>query len=118
MGVTRSERRPAEPVLAGSLVGEPSRGQPGVLDVVPPFANHLPVRVAFGDGVVARLPQVLADLGVRRPWVLADAHALRVPALERALSAVVDGLDPVVEVAPAGEPTVERVDELGHPRLR
>ena len=37
-----------------------------------PFANHLPVDVRFGEGVLATLPAVLADLGAHRPFVLLD----------------------------------------------
>ncbi len=83
------------------------------MEPVPPFANHLPVRVAFGDGVVARLPDVLAELGARRPFVLADEQAAEVPALRRALGAARDRGALRLELAPPGEPTVERVDALG-----
>ena len=39
---------------------------------IPPFGNHLPVRVRFGEGVAATLPDVLAELGSSRVFLMVD----------------------------------------------
>ena len=68
-----------------------------------PFANHLPVDVRFGDGVLATLPAVLANLGARRPFVFLD------PALA-ALELELDGERFVLD---GREPTPATVDGAG-----
>jgi alcohol dehydrogenase len=79
---------------------------------VPPFSNHLPVRIRFGAGTAAELPGVLAEHGARRVFVAIDAG------LEDGLPAIADALGELaaagVEVVrfakPPGEPTVAVVD--------
>jgi len=75
------------------------------LEPLGPFTSHLPVRVRFGDGVLAQLPEVLADLGARRPLAFVDAAVAQLPAV----AAVLDGLATVQALAP-GEPSIEDVD--------
>ena len=48
-----------------------------------PFTSHLPVRVRFGDGVLAQLPEVLADLAAHRPIAFVDAAVAQLPARAR-----------------------------------
>jgi alcohol dehydrogenase len=72
---------------------------------LPPFANHLPVRVRFGDGALDELPTVLAELGARVPLVFADAAVADRSELRAALPA-----GATLAVLAAGEPTVESVD--------
>ncbi len=76
------------------------------------FANHLPVQIRFGDGVIADLARVLATLGARRPFVLVDAGVRNVAPVRAALAAL-DVDDVAVVIAPPGEPTLAMVDELG-----
>ncbi len=52
------------------------------------FTSHLPVRVRFGDGVLAQLPDVLAALGARRPIAFVDAAVAQLPDVAAALGAV------------------------------
>jgi alcohol dehydrogenase len=74
-----------------------------------PFSFHLPVRIRFGEGAVAALPEVLAELGARAPTVVVEAPVAALADVARAIA----GLD-VYEKAP-GEPTVALVDDLvGH----
>jgi choline dehydrogenase len=73
---------------------------------VEPFSFHLPVRIRFGEGAVAALPEVLAELGATAPTVVVEAP---VAALEDVATAIA-GRD-VYEKAP-GEPTVTLVDDL------
>jgi hypothetical protein len=39
---------------------------------IPPFLNHLPVRIRFGDGVASELPEVLRSYGADRVSVMID----------------------------------------------
>lgn len=82
------------------------------LPPLPGFANHLPVRIRFGDGVARELPAVLDALGARRPVAFVDPALAERPAIRALLPAgtVVVAVDP-------GEPTVASVDAAGE-RLR
>jgi choline dehydrogenase len=73
---------------------------------VEPFAVHLPVRIRFGEGAVAELPDVLAELGAEAPTVVVEAPVAGLADVARAIA----GLD--VYEKPPGEPTVALVDEL------
>ena len=42
------------------------------MNVIPAFGNHLPVRVRFGEGVASTLPDVLAELGATRVFLMVD----------------------------------------------
>jgi alcohol dehydrogenase len=79
---------------------------------VAPFANHLPVRIQFGDGVAARLGEVVAAEGAERVVVVIDAG------LEEASGAVAEAIaglhsragSVAREVKAPGEPTDTTVD--------
>ncbi len=74
--------------------------------MIAPFSFHLPVKVRFGEGAVAALPEVLAELGATAPTVVVEA-----PVAELAdVAAAIAGLD--VYAKPPGEPTVALVDAL------
>ena len=70
-----------------------------------PFTSHLPVRVRFGDGVLAQLPEVLADLAAHRPIAFVDAAVAQLPAVREAL-----GAGTTIHTLAAGEPAVEDID--------
>lgn len=74
--------------------------------MIAPFSFQLPVRIRFGEGVVAGLPDVLAELGARRAAAIVEAPVARNPAVAAALR----GID--VHVKDPGEPTVEGVEAL------
>ena len=80
---------------------------------VTPFHAHLPVRIAFGDGVLAELRGALAALGSTAALVVVEEpvaeHASVVDALASAESAGLR-LDRVVKGP--GEPTFALADEL------
>jgi choline dehydrogenase len=82
-------------------------------DDVAPFRSHLPVKIAFGDGVMAELAAALGEESVESALVVAEApvaeHADVVAALGAAVAAGIS-LDRVVKEP--GEPTFELVDEL------
>ena len=80
---------------------------------VTPFRAHLPVRIAFGDGVLAELPGALAALGATAALVVVEEpvaeHASVVEALATAESGGVR-LERVVKGP--GEPSFALADEL------
>jgi len=71
-----------------------------------PFSFHLPVRIRFGEGVVAALPDVLAELEAHTATVVVEAPVAAIPAVADAIA----GLD--VFEKPPGEPTAAAVDAL------
>ncbi len=74
--------------------------------MIEPFSFHLPVRIRFGEGVVAGLPEVLAELGASAATVVCEQPVADLPAVAAAIA----GLD--VYRKPPGEPTAELVDAL------
>jgi alcohol dehydrogenase len=73
-----------------------------------PFGNHLPVRIRFGEGVFASLPDVLAGDGLSRPFVVVDAFLERSPQIVHVLEQLAEAGR---YVKAAGEPTVDEVGE-------
>ena len=64
------------------------------------FGFHLPVRIQFGEGASSALPDVLSELGARRPVAIAD----------EAVAGLAGGMETLVK--PGGEPTVAMVAEI------
>jgi len=80
---------------------------------VTPFRAHLPVRIAFGDGVLAGLRDALDELGSTAALVVVEEPVAEHPAVVEALAAAQGGgvrLDRVVKGP--GEPTFALADEL------
>ncbi len=80
---------------------------------IPPFANHLPVKVRFGEGVAGTLPDVLGELGATGVFLMVDEGIERFnPAAADLLAAL--AARPELTVTrfdkPAAEPTIEMVD--------
>jgi choline dehydrogenase len=71
------------------------------------FGNHLPVRIRFGEGVLASRPDVLASEGAARPFLVVDEFVQTLPSV----ASVVHAIAPVATfVKAAGEPTVDDVE--------
>jgi alcohol dehydrogenase class IV len=79
---------------------------------VPAFANHLPVRIRFGDGVAGELADVLRNHGARCVLVIIDADLEAASAAIAASLAGVEaaGIAAVRYLKPPGEPTTDMVD--------
>ena len=76
---------------------------------IPPFRNHLPVKIQFGDGVAGELAEVLSEEGARRPLVVMDAGLDGlIPGVAAALRSL-DGGERFEKAA--GEPTVGLVEQ-------
>jgi alcohol dehydrogenase len=67
------------------------------------FSNFLPVRIRFGDGVAAELPEILAGAGLTRPFVVLDPNVPDPPLPAGA----------VVYEIPRQEPTTDTVEACG-----
>src|SRR6187551_665832 len=80
---------------------------------VTPFHAQLPVRIAFGDGVLAELPDALTALGATTALVVVEQPVAEHPSVAAALTTAEGSglrLDRVVK-AP-GEPTFALADDL------
>ena len=76
-------------------------------DQIAPFGNHLPVRIRFGEGAVASLPETLATEAASRPFVIVDEAVQSLPPVAAALDGVAEAGRFVK--APA-EPTIADVE--------
>jgi alcohol dehydrogenase len=80
---------------------------------VTPFHAQLPVRIAFGDGVLAELPDALTALGATTALVVVEQPVAENPSVVAALTTAEGSglrLDRVVKSP--GEPTFALADEL------
>jgi alcohol dehydrogenase len=82
------------------------------MDTIGSFGAHLPVRIAFGDGVIGELPGALEALGSTGALVVVEEPVAEHPAVVDAVAATGSGvlLDRVVKGP--GEPTFALADEL------
>jgi choline dehydrogenase len=80
---------------------------------VTPFSSHLPVRISFGDGTIAQLPDVLAALGADSALLVVEEPVAEHPDVMAALAAA-EGAGVRLErvVKGPGEPTFALADEL------
>lgn len=80
---------------------------------VPPFFNHLPVRIRFGDGIASELPAVLRSCRAERVLVMFDAGIEEVNAAAGECIASLSGAGLELErfAKQPGEPTVDVVDQ-------
>jgi alcohol dehydrogenase len=78
------------------------------------FNNHLPVKVKFGEGISTALPVVIDELGASKVFLMVDAG---IEKFNPAAKALIDRLVSISHLTvtifekPAGEPTVEMVDD-------
>ena len=72
------------------------------------FGNHLPVRIRFGEGVLATLGAVLEGESAGRPFVVVDEFVQTLPAVQAALTAVAGEV--TLHAKSAREPTVDEVE--------
>jgi len=80
---------------------------------IPAFANHLPVRVRFGEGVAGTLPDVLAEVGAAAVFLMVDEGIERHNPAAAEVIAALDGRGEWTVTRfdkPAAEPTLEMVD--------
>ncbi|MBS1879604.1 MAG: iron-containing alcohol dehydrogenase [Actinobacteria bacterium] len=81
-------------------------------EIVAPFANHLPVRIRFGDGVALELPEIVVAAGAGSALVVIDEG---LEELSPAVAAVVEalaasGVEVVRSPKGPGEPRAADVD--------
>ncbi len=78
------------------------------------FNNHLPVKVRFGEGVAETLPAVVAELGSSKVFLMVDKDIEKFnPAAAKLIDQMKSALGITVTVfeKPAGEPTIQMVDD-------
>ena len=83
------------------------------MNLIPPFGNHLPVKVRFGEGVASSLPGVLAELDATRVFLMVDEGIEQFnPAAAGLLGSLVElsGLTITRFDKPPMEPTMAMVD--------
>ena len=83
------------------------------MTVITAFNNQLPVKVRFGEGIAQSLPDVIAELGAEKAFLMVDAGIEKFnPAAKVVIDqlATVSGLTVTIFEKPAGEPTIEMVD--------
>ena len=82
-------------------------------DPVTPFHSQLPVKIAFGDGVIAELPGALGTLGATGALVVVEEPVAEHPDVVAALAASEGaGVRLARVVKGPGEPTFALADEL------
>jgi choline dehydrogenase len=82
--------------------------------VIPPFANHLPVKVRFGEGISGSLPAALGEVGADRVFLMVDEGIeVHNPAVADLLAELAGHSEIAVTRfdKPAGEPTIAMVDD-------
>jgi len=84
------------------------------------FRNHLPVRISFGENASHQLAELLAAISASRALLIIDAGLLSFsPAVAAAVARLQDGpLTLSLHEKPAGEPTIEMVDQAREAVLR
>ena len=84
------------------------------MDIIEPFANHLPVKVRFGEGISSTLPDVLQELGSTSVLVMVDEGIERFNPHAAELLELLVGT-PGLAISrfdkPPAEPTIAMVDE-------
>ncbi len=84
------------------------------MDIIEPFANHLPVKVRFGEGISHTLPDVLHEIGSTSVLVMVDEGIERFNPHAADLLQRLAGT-PELEISrfdkPPAEPTIDMVDE-------
>ena len=78
-----------------------------MLEPLAAFGNHLPIRIRFGDGEIARLPVILAEEGVQSTVVIIDRAVAEHPAIVQALNAAPGTI--TTWIKEPGEPTTDDV---------
>jgi alcohol dehydrogenase len=83
------------------------------MNAIPAFANHLPVKVRFGEGVSSTLPDVLGELGSSRVLLMVDEGIEQHNPAVGALLAELGGRSGLAVTRfdkPPAEPTIAMVD--------
>ena len=84
------------------------------MDNISAFNNHLPVKVRFGEGVAETLPAVVAELGASKVFLMVDKDIEKFnPAAAKLIDQMkaASGITVTVFEKPAGEPTIQMVDD-------
>ena len=78
------------------------------------FNNHLPVKIRFGTGICKTLPSVIQELNAKKILLMVDDGIEKFnPAASQLINLLKseEGFSTAIFAKPAGEPTIEMVDE-------
>lgn len=78
------------------------------------FNNHLPVKVRFGEGIAQTLPAVITEIGASKLFLMVDKDIEKFnPAAKQLITLLQENKQLAVTVfeKPAGEPTIQMVDD-------
>ncbi len=78
-----------------------------MLEPLAAFSNHLPIRIRFGDGELARLPEILAAEGATSTVVVIDRAVSTLDPIVKALAACPGAT--TLWIKEGGEPTTDEV---------
>jgi alcohol dehydrogenase len=84
------------------------------MNMITAFNNHLPVKVRFGESIANSLPAVISELGAQKVFLMVDAG---IEKFNPSAKSVIDHLLTVGDLTvtifekPAGEPTIQMVDD-------
>ena len=87
------------------------------MENVAAFNNHLPVKIRFGEGKALTLPDVVIEAGASTVFLMVDEG---IGKFNKAAQACIDnlmsnnGITVTTFEKPAGEPTIEMVDDATH----
>lgn len=83
-----------------------------MVEQIAPFGNHLPVRVRFGEGVIAQLAEILKGDGCSHAFLVVDEVVQKSPQVVAALRAFEEAGGRITRwVKAPGEPLVREVED-------
>ena len=76
------------------------------------FNNHLPVKIRFGENIAETLPDVIKEVASKKAFLMVDAGIEKFnPAAAALIKKAQSACDVVVFEKPAGEPTIQMVED-------
>ncbi len=76
------------------------------------FNNHLPVKIRFGENIAETLPDVIKEVASKKAFLMVDAGIEKFnPAAAALIKKAQNASDVVVFEKPAGEPTIQMVED-------
>jgi alcohol dehydrogenase len=82
------------------------------MDTLSAFNNHLPVKIRFGENISETLPEVIKEVASKKAFLMVDEGIEKFnPAAAALIKKVKSASDVVIFEKPAGEPTIQMVED-------